>query len=107
MPQFHEFIQYARPHQQQPDLSNTFKSQPPQHFQWQPPNSDLGFPAQPVSPQHGAPKNALPVFSANGMIPFAPHPGQMGVDEQGKAMGQAEVKKEDVDIWEVPETPAK
>jgi len=113
LPQFNEFIQYAYPQQPNSVTSNAASGQSHQ-LQWQPPNSDLGFPAGPVSPPRMALRKELPVFSANGMIPFAPNPHQAGMHEQGKSMrnGQVEVKtdptvKKDQDIWEVPETPAK
>jgi histone deacetylase HOS3 len=45
----------------------------------------------------------LPVFSANGMIPFAP------TSQAGHQGASAEVKNEEhrQDLWDIPDTPAR
>tara|TARA_R110002003_G_scaffold197_9_gene15405 strand:- start:20936 stop:24154 length:3219 start_codon:yes stop_codon:yes gene_type:complete len=79
--------------------------QPSAPLQWLPPNTNSG-PAsstgsRPMSPASKRPD--LPVFSANGMIPFAPtsHAGHQGAP--------AEVKNEEhrQDLWDIPDTPAR
>jgi hypothetical protein len=47
-------------------------------------------------------KTDLPVFSASGPIPFASQ-----TDVEGAQGVAAEGKKDDSDIWEIPDTPAK
>ncbi|KAH3951888.1 hypothetical protein HBH64_105500 [Parastagonospora nodorum] len=64
-------------------------------LQWLPPNTELSG-ATPMSPP--SKKQDLPVFTADGVIPFA----SAGAVQQG-------VKEEEnrQDIWEVPDTPAR
>lgn len=73
-------------------------------LQWLPPNTESG-PAsstgsRPMSP--ATRRQDLPVFTANGAIPFAPMSSAMG------GVG-TNVKKEENgdDLWEIPETPAR
>jgi histone deacetylase HOS3 len=82
-------------------------------LQWLPPNTESGpssttGESRPMSP--ASRRQDLPVFSANGAIPFAPMASSI---LPGAASGQqgapAVVKKEDKvhDLWEVPDTPAR
>jgi histone deacetylase HOS3 len=98
---------------------------PSQPLQWLPPNSDPAIP-QLVKPSEVArTQREAPVFSANGFIPFAPFPvsaaqeevdiAQQTAGSNGQIGGSAgEVKLEgtdkadgEVDIWQVPDTPAR
>ncbi|KAJ4362903.1 histone deacetylase [Neocucurbitaria cava] len=80
-------------------------------LQWLPTNTDTDpsstTSSRPMSP--ASRKQDLPIFSANGVIPFAPNttaaaanPGQQGAAVQ-------HVKKEErlQDLWEIPDTPAR
>ncbi|KAF1940436.1 putative HOS3-like histone deacetylase [Clathrospora elynae] len=64
---------------------------------------------QPMSP--ASKRGDLPVFSANGVIPFASSPDLRMDSGSGQDGAAAEVKKEEEkrfqDIWEVPDTPAR
>ncbi|KAH7062944.1 putative HOS3-like histone deacetylase-like protein [Paraphoma chrysanthemicola] len=80
-------------------------AQPSAPLQWLPTNTNSG-PAsstgsRPMSP--ASKRQDLPVFSANGMIPFAP------TVPVGHQSAPAEVKNEEnrQDLWEIPETPAR
>ncbi|OCL09834.1 Arginase/deacetylase [Glonium stellatum] len=124
VPQFIHYNPHASGNASQP--AQTTVSAPSQTpLQWLPLNSDPVVAGQPMSP--GMKQRAdLPVFTANGIIPFAPNPNQASLslaqqidqksdqvfgdgDEIGKGLEKGlEVKKEDEkDIWEVPETPAR
>ncbi|PSN69391.1 Arginase/deacetylase [Corynespora cassiicola Philippines] len=80
------------------------------NLQWMPPNMDTAAPTSgstlpvakgtwPVSP--AAKRQDLPVFTANGSIPFAPAPTAATGDVQA-----APSKAEDKEVWDVPETRA-
>ena len=96
------------------------EGQPSASLQWLPPNSDTApsstTGSRPMSP--ASRKQDLPVFSANGMIPFAQNPnsatmnpGAMSGFVPGQQGGAADVKKEEEqkveNIWEVPDTPGR
>jgi histone deacetylase HOS3 len=81
-------------------------------LQWLPPNAESGpsssTGSRPMSP--ASRKQDLPVFTANGAIPFAPTASSVlhGV-VSGQQGARAVVKKEEKgqDLWEVPDTPAR
>lgn len=84
--------------------------EPQEQLQWLPPNTDTPpmLSGRPMSP--ASKRQDLPVFTASGMIPFAPNPnGAAGTGAvAGATPSQQNVPKkqeDDVDIWEVPETP--
>jgi histone deacetylase HOS3 len=77
-------------------------------LQWMPTNSD-GRPMTPASKRQD-----LPVFTANGAIPFAPNPNPAGNapapfnhQSAGAAPPKIKLENESADIWDVPETPAR
>ncbi|CAO2652703.1 Nn.00g021140.m01.CDS01 [Neocucurbitaria sp. VM-36] len=79
------------------------------HLQWLPTNTDTDpsstTSSRPMSP--ASRKQDLPVFSANGMIPFAPNPS--AASNPGQQGAPADVKKEGrlQDLWDIPDTPAR
>jgi histone deacetylase HOS3 len=80
-------------------------------LQWLPPSTEPGFGSS-MDPRLMSPaskRQDLPVFTANGQIPFAPSPRPSTVSESGNQGLSARVKKEDYqqDLWEVPDTPAR
>jgi histone deacetylase HOS3 len=81
-------------------------------LQWLPPNSEdiptATSSTHPMSP--ASKKQDLPVFSANGVIPFASHtiPSSTTSSVLGYQCVSTDVKEESSqDIWEIPETPAR
>jgi histone deacetylase HOS3 len=74
-------------------------------LQWLPPNAESG-PAPSTGPHPMSPaskRQELPVFSANGMIPFASNSNDVGTGHQAAS---TQVKPEGrPDLWEVPDTP--
>ncbi|KAF2125211.1 Arginase/deacetylase [Dothidotthia symphoricarpi CBS 119687] len=91
------------------------ESQPPTSLQWLPPNTEEAPVSvagrRPMSPAKK--REDLPVFSANGMIPFAPN-FSTGTTNMGAASASSAVHQgahtvvkteEDETLWEVPETP--
>ncbi|KAF2464440.1 Arginase/deacetylase [Lindgomyces ingoldianus] len=89
------------------------KIEPQAPLQWLPPNTDAALPttAAPAAPPMTPSKRQdLPVFTANGAIPFAPNPNvasvPMSQHNTGDTIKSREGEKE-MDIWEVPETPAR
>ena len=77
-----------------------------QQLQWQTPNKDL------VSPPLGPRKTrSPPKFTATGHIPFAggaqPPTRDAVVAPQSVAAPQIKAQENGIDVWEVPETPAK
>ncbi|ORY01744.1 putative HOS3-like histone deacetylase [Clohesyomyces aquaticus] len=86
--------------------------EPQAPLQWLPPNTDAALPSaalptntaaavRPMTPS--SKRQDLPVFTANGVIPFASNPNAAGNTVRG---GEAK-KNEEKDVWEVPETPAR
>jgi histone deacetylase HOS3 len=80
-------------------------------LQWLPPNAELG-PGPMMGPSPMSPpskRQDLPIFTANGLIPFAPSPNPFTAVESGHQGVPAAVKEEDnqQDIWDVPDTPAR
>jgi histone deacetylase HOS3 len=80
-------------------------------LQWLPPNTEMGAGSLmgpgPMSPP--SKRQDLPIFTANGLIPFAPSPNPPTTAGYGHQGVPAAVKKEDnqQDIWDVPDTPAR
>ena len=116
-----EAYQPPQQHLQQYPVSNL----PPQTLQWLPPNSDPAIP-QMVKPSEVAlMQREAPVFSAHGFIPFAPSPVGVGQEpakavqqtaqsngQNGSSMKAVKLEGSDgtqqqVDIWQVPDTPAR
>jgi histone deacetylase HOS3 len=108
----------------QSTLASAAARGPQGQLQWQPPNADVEVAAaaeialSPRSKPHD-----LPVFTANGVIPFAPNPNPgvsvatsvPGVPQQvasetapSSTVGQPGLSHEEpVDIWEVPDMPTR
>ncbi|KAF2243076.1 Arginase/deacetylase [Trematosphaeria pertusa] len=93
-----------------------FAFQDAQQLQWMPPNSDAGLSttstseSRPMSPS--TKRQDLPVFTANGMIPFASNPaaatsasGTVSAEMRNGDSVKSEEKAKD--IWDVPDTPAR
>jgi histone deacetylase HOS3 len=80
-------------------------------LQWLPSSTEPG-PGSSMDPRLMSPaskRQDLPIFTANGLIPFAPSPNPSTVAGSGHQDLSARVKKEDnqQDIWDVPDTPAR
>jgi histone deacetylase HOS3 len=80
-------------------------------LQWLPPNTESG-PGSLIGPHPMSPaskRQDLPIFTANGLIPFAPSPNPSTAAGSGQQGASTGVKKEDYqqDIWDVPDTPAR
>lgn len=129
MPSFHQ----SNPHSfgvVNPPSQMLMHTAPPQGYAM---SDGLSFPNAPGAPRDTAPpvtsaptsaprppsaagKRAdLPVFTANGVIPFAPNPNVAAPSAQqsvgsglecGSGTGKLKADEEEKDIWEVPETPA-
>jgi histone deacetylase HOS3 len=78
--------------------------------------SAYALPSAPRPVSAAGKRSDLPVFSANGVIPFAPNQtvaapsAQQGFGpglDSNSGMDSMKIEKEDKDIWEVPETPAR
>lgn len=84
-------------------------------LQWMPPNSDAALPLASSSPRPTSPagkRQGLPVFTPNGVIPFAPNPngavtGPTTTSSGQNTQGISKIKQEIKDIWEIPDTPAR
>lgn len=91
--------------------SSTFENHHSSSLQWLPPNADTA----PSSVTHSRPlspasrKEDLPIFTADGVIPFAANTQSIGatLDVGNQAVQSTKVEDEAAkDLWEVPETPA-
>jgi histone deacetylase HOS3 len=89
------------------DSTQVVPSEPQAALQWLPPNAEA---ARPMSPS--SKRQDLPVFSANGMIPFASNASNANgtsLPAEHQVLGATTEPKVEAknDIWDVPETPTR
>ncbi|KAF2262232.1 Arginase/deacetylase [Lojkania enalia] len=99
-----------------PIYNQVTKPENQEPLQWLPPNTDAvprntTASGQPMSPS--SKRQELPVFAANGRIPFAPMPNTVSnmsmlvPPTQPVVGGTTSTTGGEIDIWEVPDTPAR